>query len=215
MDARAIVPARGNPLTHTHSRADMQQVVYWQNWQFWQVVVAAAAALLGFFGGTLATHALDRRRAREKERAAAASLATALHAEIWAIRNRAARLIGLLGQSSGAPAGVFEVGRALGIPKATVFEANADRLGQLPIDVCQAVVDFYGIRAAAEGVLNTADPFQRQMLLGWLLQTANSAPESLIALDRFLKRPAQEYGMVAEQTADLPVRNVRPIRPTE
>jgi hypothetical protein len=195
--------------------SDMQQIVYWQNWQFWQVVVAAAAALLGFFGGTLATHALNRRRAQEKERAAAASLAVALHAEISAIRTRAARLIGLLGQSSGAPAGVFEVGRALGIPKATVFEANADRLGLLPVEVCQAVVDFYGIRAAAEGVLNTADPFQRQMLLGWLLQTANSAPQSLIALDEFLNRPPQEYGMVAEQTPDLPLRNIRPMRPID
>jgi hypothetical protein len=193
----------------------MQQVVYWQNWQFWQVVVAAAAALLGFFGGTLATYALDRRREREKERAAAASLATALHAEIWAIRARAARLIGLLGQSSGTPAGIFEVGRALGIPKATVFEANADRLGLLPVDACQAVVDFYGIRAAAEGMLNTADPFQRQMLLGWLLQIANSAPQSLMALDAFLKRPPQEYAIVAEQTADLPVRNIRPMRPMD
>jgi hypothetical protein len=60
-----------------------------------------------------------------------------------------------------------------------VFEANADRLGLLPIELCRVVVDFYGIRAAAEGLLSTAVPFQRQALLGWLLQTANSAPQSL------------------------------------
>src|SRR6267142_6060378 len=134
----------------------MQQIAYWQDWQFWQLVVAGAAAILGFFGGTLATHALDRRREREKERAAARALAVALHAEISAIRAKAARLFELLGQSSGASPGAFEAGRALGIPKATVFEANADRLGLLPIELCQAVVGFYGIRAAAEGVVNTA-----------------------------------------------------------
>jgi hypothetical protein len=190
----------------------MQQVAYWQDWQFWQIVVAAAAALLGFFGGTLATHALDRRRERERERAAARSLAVALHAEIGAIRAKAARLFGLLGQSSGAPAGAFEVGRAFGIPPATIFAANADRLGLLPLELCEAVVGFYGIRAAAEAVLNGADPLQRQLLLGWLLQTANSAPQSLMALDAFLERPVQEYSMVAEPTADLPVRNLRPLR---
>jgi hypothetical protein len=193
----------------------MQQVIFWQNWQFWQLVVAAAAALLGFFGGTVATHALDRRRERERERAAALSLASAFHAEISAIRTKAARLFELLGPSSGALAGAVEAGRALGIPKPTVFEANADRLGLLPLELCQAVVDFYGIRAAAEGVLDVADPFQRQLLLGWLLQTANSAPQSLMALDAFLNRPARQYGLIADQPADLPVRNIRPLRPKD
>jgi hypothetical protein len=96
-----------------------------------------------------------------------------------------------------------------------VFEANADRLGLLPLELCQAVVDFYGIRAAAEGVLDAADPFQRQLLLGWLLQTANSAPQSLMALDAFLNRPARQYGLIADQPADLPVRNIRPLRPKD
>jgi hypothetical protein len=183
----------------------------WQDWQFWQVIVAAVAALLGFFGGTLATHWLDRRREIEKERAAAASLATALHAEISSIRAKAGQLFGLIGQSSGVSAGTLEAGRALGIPKATIFEANADRLGLLPAELCRAVVDFYGIRAAAEGVLSAADLLQRQVLLQWLLQAANSAPQPLIALDEFLRRPVHEYGMIAaEQPVDLPVRNVRP-----
>jgi hypothetical protein len=191
------------------------QTVFWQNWQFWQLVVTAAAALLGFLGGTVATHALDRRRERERERAAALSLATALHAEISAIRTKAARLFELLGPSSGAPAGAFDAGRALGIPKPAIFEANANRLGLLPLELCQFVVDFYGLRAAAEGVLDAADPFQKQVLLGWLLQTVNSAPQSLLALDAFLDRPPQEYGLIAEQPADLPVRNIRPLRPKD
>jgi hypothetical protein len=114
--------------------------------------------LLGFFGGTLIAHSLDRKRDREKEHAAAVSLATALHAEISAIRAKAGQLFGLIGQSSGVSAGTFEASRALGVPKATVFEANAGQLGLLPADACRAVVDFYGIRAAAEDVLNTADP---------------------------------------------------------
>jgi hypothetical protein len=194
----------------------MQQGTFWRDWQFWQVVVAAVAALLGFFGGTLATHWLDRRREIEKERADAASLATALHAEISAIRAKAGLLFGMIGQSSGVSASTLEAGRALGIPKATVFEANADRLGLLPAEVCRAVADFYGIRAAAEGLLSIADPLQRQVLLSWLLQAANSAPQPLIALDVLLKRPAQEYGMIAEeQTADLPVRNIRPLKPVD
>jgi hypothetical protein len=187
----------------------MPQVSFWLDWEFWQVIVAAAAAVLGFFGGTVFTHALDRRRDREKERAAARSLAVALHAEISAIRAKAGQLFGLIGQGSGMPAGAIEAGRALGIPKATVFEANADRLGLLPTDVCRAVIDFYGIRTAADAVLDAAEPVNRQVLLGWLLQAANSAPQSLMALDLFLCRPQQDYGMIgAEQTADLPIRNV-------
>lgn len=189
----------------------MQQAAFWQFWQFWQIVVTVVAALLGFIGGILIKYALDRRRDWELEHAAAMSLATALHAEISAIRAKAGQLFGLIGQSSGVSVGSFEAGRALGIPKATVFEANAGQLGLFPADMCRAVVDFYGIRAAAEDVLNTADPVHRQVLLGWLLQAANSAPQPLMALDLFLKRPQQDYGMVtAEQTADLPVRNVRP-----
>src|SRR4029453_4971189 len=92
----------------------------------WQLCIlrcaAAVAALLGFFGGTVFTHALDRRRDRETEQAAARSLAVALHAEISAIRAKAGQLFGLIGQGSGMPAGAIEAGRALGIPKATVFE---------------------------------------------------------------------------------------------
>src|SRR4030095_1415846 len=111
------------------------------------------------------------------------------------------------------PAGALEAGRALGIPKATVFEANADRLGLLPPEVCRAVVDFYGIRAAPEGWLSTAEPLQRQVLLNWLLQAANSAPQSLMALELFLKRPTQDYAAITPgKTADLPVRN-RPATP--
>jgi hypothetical protein len=194
----------------------MQQTAFWLDWEFWKVSVAAAAALLGFFGGTVFTHALERKRNREKERAAAVSLATALHAEISAIRAKAGQLFGLIGQSSGVSVGLFEAGRALGIPKATVFEANAGQLGLLPADACRAVVDFYGIRAAAEDVLNNADPLHRQLLLGWLLQAANSAPQPLMALDQFLKRPAQNYGIIApEQTADLPVRNIRALHPVD
>ncbi len=75
------------------------------------------------------------------------------------------------------------------------------------------MIEFYGMRTAAEAVLNAAEPVDRRVLLGWLLQAANSTPQSIIALDLFLKRPQQDYGMIAvEQTADLPVRNVQSIR---
>jgi hypothetical protein len=43
----------------------MRQVTFWLDWEFWQVIVAAVAAVLGFFGGTVFTHSLDRRRDRE------------------------------------------------------------------------------------------------------------------------------------------------------
>jgi len=193
----------------------MQQAPLWQDWQFWQLVVAAVGALLGFFGGTVVTHSLDRKSGRERERAAAVSLATALHAEISAIRAKAGQIFGVIGQSSGVSVGEFEAGRALGIPKAIIYEANASQLGLLPAEACRAVVDFYGIRAAAEEILNSADGLHRQVLLGWLLQAANSAPQPLMALDLFLKRPQQDYGMIAaEQTADLPVRSIRPVEET-
>jgi hypothetical protein len=58
----------------------------WQSWQFWQIVVTAAGALLGFLAGTLIKYALDRRRDRRLDHAAACTLATALHAEIGAIQ---------------------------------------------------------------------------------------------------------------------------------
>lgn len=35
----------------------------WMDWQFWQLTVTAAAALLGFLGGTLIKYWLDRRPA--------------------------------------------------------------------------------------------------------------------------------------------------------
>ena len=125
------------------------------------------------------------------------SLATALHAEISAVRAKAGQLFGVFGQSSGVSVGAFEAGRALGIPKAIVYEANASQLGLLPAEACRAVVDFYGFRAAAENVLDAAEPVNRQVLLGWRLQAANSAPQSLMALDLFLTRQPQDYGMIA------------------
>jgi hypothetical protein len=86
----------------------------------------------------------------------------------------------------------------------------------LPAEACRPVVAFCGIRAAAEEVLNAAEPLHRQVLLGWLLQAANSAPQSPMALDLFLKRPQQDYGMIAaDQPADLPIRNVRPLHPVD
>jgi hypothetical protein len=188
----------------------MQVTQLWQSWEFWQLAVTAAAALLGFLGGTLIRYWLDRRRDRLRERDAACTLATALHAEIAAIRAKATQLIGLLGQSSGTPLAVFQIGRAIGIPKPTVFEQNADRLGLLPLELCRDVVQFYGIRSAAEGMLDAGDPDHRDVLLGWLLQVANTAPEPLMALDDFLGRSVQDYGKVmAKPAANLPVRNVR------
>jgi hypothetical protein len=42
------------------------------------------------------------------------------------------------------------------------------------------------------------------------VQTVNSAPLSLMALDLFLERPTQDCGMIAaEETADLQVRNAQ------
>jgi hypothetical protein len=183
----------------------------WADWQFWQTVVAAAAALLGFLGGTLIKYALDRSLDRRRQRDTACRLATALHAEVAAIRLKARQLLGLLGQSSGTPASTYQIGRAIGIPKATVFEQNADQLGLLPLELCRDVVQFYGIRSAAEGMLDVADADHRDVLLGWLLQVANTAPQPLMALDEFLGRPAQDYGKAtAEPVADLPVRNLTP-----
>jgi hypothetical protein len=73
------------------------------------------------------------------------------------------------------------------------------------------VVQFYGIRSAAEGMLDVADAEHRDVLLGWLLQVANTAPQPLMALDDFLGRPVQDYGgSTAEPVADLPVRNPPP-----
>jgi hypothetical protein len=106
---------------------------------------------------------------------------------------------------------VFQIGRAVGIPKATIYEQNADQLGLLPLELCRDVVQFYGVRSAVEGMLDVADAEHRNVLLGWLLQVANTAPQPLMALDDFLGRPAQDYGKAtAEPVADLPVRNAPP-----
>jgi len=86
------------------------QQPFWQSWQFWQIVVTAAGALLGFLAGTLIKYALDRRRDQRLDHAAAQTLAAALHAEISAIRSNAVQLIGLLGGSSGAPTSAFAAG---------------------------------------------------------------------------------------------------------
>src|SRR4030095_16066317 len=106
------------------------------------------------------------------------------------MRAKAGQLFGLIGQVSGMPAGAIEAGRALGVPKAAVFEANAGQLGLLPADVCRTVIDFYGIRTAADAVLDAADPVHRQVLLGWLLQAATSAPQSVMAPEPLPRRTA-------------------------
>jgi hypothetical protein len=153
----------------------MQPVPVRQSWEFWQLVVAAAAALLGFLGGTLIKYGLDRRRDRRRQRDAAHTLATALHAEIAAIRLKAGQLLGLLGQSSGAPAPAYQIGRAIGIPKATIFEQNADQLGLLPLELCRDVVQFYGVRSAAEGMLDVANAEHRDVLLEYGTATTHGA----------------------------------------
>jgi hypothetical protein len=143
-------------------------------------------------------------------------LAAALHAETCAMRSKAMQLLGLLGRSSGVPDGAYDIGRAIGLPRAIVFERNVRRLGMLPADLARILVEFYGIRSAAEGMLDVADERHRPVLLNWLLQVANTAPQSLMALDTFLGRPQEEYPAATfEQAMDLPVKNVRPLRPAD
>lgn len=193
----------------------MQQPPFWQDWRFWEIAVTGSGALLGFLGATLIAHGLDRRRDRQRDRETAQVLAAALHAEICAMRSKAMQLLGLLGRS-GVPDGAYDIGRAIGLPKAVVFERNVRRVGMLPADLARILVEFYGIRSAAEGMLDVADERHRPVLLNWLLQVANTAPQSLMALDAFLGRPQQEYPAAAfEQAVDLPVRNLRPLRPAD
>jgi hypothetical protein len=188
----------------------------WQDWRFWEIVVTGLGALLGFLGGTLVHHGLERRRQRLRDQEEACVLAAALHAEICAMRSKALQLLGLLGQSSGVPDGAYAIGRAIGIPKAIVFERNVRRLGMLPADLARNLVEFYGIRSAAEGLLDVANEHHRAALLSWLLQVANTAPQSLMALDGFLGQMPRDYPVaMVEETADLPVKNVRPLRPAD
>ncbi len=187
-----------------------------QDWRFWELVVTGGGALLGFLGATLIAYALNRRRDRRRNRDAARVLAAALHAEISAMRLKAIQLLSLLGRSSGVPADGYDIGRAIGIPRAIVFEQNVDKLGLLSPDLARIAVEFYGIRDAAEGLLDGANERHRAVLLTWLLQVANTAPQSLMALDAFLGRLRHDYpAATIEQTADLPVRNVRPLLPTD
>lgn len=188
----------------------------WQDWRFWEIVVTAISALLGFLGGTLIHHRLERRRERLRDRETAEVLAAALHAEICAMRSKAMQILGLLGRSSGVPDGAYDIGRAIGLPKAIVFEKNVRRLGMLPAELARNLVEFYGIRSAAEGLLDVAHEQHRVALLSWLLQIANTAPQSLMALDAFLGQTPRDYPIATvEQMADLPVKNVRPLRPVD
>jgi hypothetical protein len=112
----------------------MQGFPFWQDWGFWEIVVTGISALLGFLGGTLVHHRLERRRERLRDREEACVLAAALHAEVSTMRAKAMQLLGLLGQSSGVPVGGYEIGRAIGIPRPIIFERNARRLGTLTPD---------------------------------------------------------------------------------
>jgi hypothetical protein len=189
---------------------------FWQDWRFWEIVVTGISALLGFLGATLIHHRLERRRERLRDREEACVLAAALHAEVSTMRVKAMQLLGLLGQSSGVPVGGYGIGQAIGIPRAIIFERNARRLGTLTPDLARNLVEFYGIRSAAEGLLDAANENDRAVLLSWLLQVANTAPQSLMALDAFLGQPQRDYPMTTvEQTEDLPVRNIRPLRPAD
>jgi hypothetical protein len=212
---RAIISAQSAEINNTGA-ANMQGFPFWQDWRFWEIVTTGVGALLGFLGATLIAHALERRRDRQRDRETAEVLAAALHAEICAMRSKAMQILGLLGRSSGVPDGGYDIGRAIGLPKAVVFERNVKRLGMLPADLARILVEFYGIRSAAEGMLDVADERHRPILLNWLLQVANTAPQSLMALDAFLRRPQQEYPAAAfEQAVDLPVKNIRPRRPAD
>jgi hypothetical protein len=189
----------------------MVQTPLWQDWQFWHIVVTATAALLGFLGGTVIKYWLERGLERKRERDAARTLATALHAEIAGIRSKCQSILFALGQSSGVPPSAYEVLRTMGVPKPTIYENNANRLGLLPIDLCRDIVEFYSIRAGAEGALDAANSTHRPMILASLNAIADWSPNVLIKLDRFLGRPTQDYGKAtAEPVADLPVRNAPP-----
>lgn len=189
----------------------MTQVPFWLDWNFWEVVVLAIGALLGFLGGTTISHRLEQRRQDRLRTETVRTLAIALHAEISTIRAKCIELLKLLGRSSGVAPGEVRAGRAIGIPKAVIYEANASLLGNLPPDLCGEIVQFYGIRDGTEGLLDAADEHERAVLLSWLTRLSDAAVKPLTSLDGFLGRPPQLSGKGAfEPVADLPVRNTRP-----
>jgi hypothetical protein len=105
----------------------------------------AGLALLG-----VGRHGLEWRRERLRDRETAEVLAAALHAEICAMRSKVMQLLVLLGRSSGVPDGTYDMGRAIGLAKAIVFERNVRRLGMPPADLARILAEFYGIRSVAK-----------------------------------------------------------------
>lgn len=181
----------------------------WTDWQFWQVIVGALAALLGFLGGTVISHGLSRRREAELRATEAKTLAVALHAEIAAIKQRAGEQMRFLGPAGGVTDSVLETAKAINLPGPTVFSANAGRLGLLPVELARDIVTFYGLRSGTWSLFDRLDRDSRIELLGWLMQIAKGADRPLRGLEEYLG-----FAPAAPETeapaADLPVRNTRP-----
>ena len=180
-----------------------EPIPFWEDWEFWRVIVTGLFALIGFFLAAWAKYGFDLRldrvrrnhekAAREEEKAV---LAIALRVELNALMDEADIRINHVNRLKAAPKPPLR--RAFGcldIPPKTVFDSNNGRLGEFgraaatSIITAHARADHTRYIAATDRALPQDNPTTAsdiEIFLGNLREIFQRAAEGVNALDAFL-----------------------------
>jgi endonuclease YncB( thermonuclease family) len=154
----AEAAARAEGLGIWATTAATLATTWWEDFQFWQIMVPAITAFIGFFAATRYNHHLTLQRDETRR------LAAELHAELyWVMRVLGGNVETMEEHCAAAEAkGSDKVNTVIWEwnhwipPPMMVFEAHVGRLGELPPDVSDMVVNFGGMVVWARNSMGRA-----------------------------------------------------------